>query len=299
MSSDPALRHLQPPTDPRTHWDLPAFGELAPVEVLDEVTTRVLAPNAGPMTLDGTNTYVLGRPGLGEAVIVDPGPDDPEHRGRVEEVLAGRDATCVLIMVTHHHPDHAEAAAGWAQVFGCGIAATTPRTAGDTGRVLSGGEVLTQAGVEVRVVSTPGHSGDHVAFRLAYGPLLSGDHVLGRGTSVVASPDGDLEAYLDSLRRVLDLGPDALYPGHGPVLTEDPGGVLRFYLEHREFRERQILALLDEGPTHTIQLVRRIYTDVDERVLPAAAASTRAALEKLANDGRVEVDDGGTASLRA
>lgn len=296
--ADRALSRLEAPRDPRASWDLPPFGGLDPVEHLDERVTRVLAPNPSPMTLDGTNTYVIGERGSGEAIVIDPGPSDPGHLSRVRDELARRDAVCELVVVTHHHADHAEAARDWAAHFGCGVAAAMRTVAGDAGRVLVDGAELQAGGVRVTSVATPGHSGDHLAFRLDHGPLLTGDHVLGRGTSVIAHPDGDLAAYLDSLRRVLDLGPDALHPGHGPTLTRDPTAVIRYYLDHRDFRERQILTLLEEGPQHATTLVRRIYHDVDPTVLPAAAASTRAALEKLAAEGRVAVDDGGTATLR-
>lgn len=295
---DPALSRLEAPPDPRETWDLPSFGDLDPVAHLDERVTRILAPNPGPMTLDGTNTYVVGEPGSGEAVVIDPGPPDPEHLSRVRAELARRDAACVLVAVTHHHVDHAAAARDWATRFDCEVAAARRAVAGETGRVLADGDELRAGGVRLSAVATPGHSDDHLAFRLDHGPLLTGDHVLGRGTSVIAHPDGDLAAYLESLRRVLDLGPDALHPGHGPSLTRDPATVIRYYLDHRRFRERQILALLEEGPQHATTLVRRIYRDVDPAVLPAAAASTRAALEKLAAEDRVAVDDGGTATLR-
>jgi glyoxylase-like metal-dependent hydrolase (beta-lactamase superfamily II) len=299
VTSMTAVDGLAPPPDPRDGWDLPPPGGLPQVADLDPRTTRVLAPNPGPMTLDGTNTYVVGEVGSGEAVVVDPGPDTPAHRAAVEEVLARRDAACVLVLVTHHHLDHSAAARPWGEAFGCPVAAPTPDIASAPEHVLRDGRTVRAGGVTVEAVATPGHSGDHVCFRLDHGPLLTGDHVLGRGTSMVGAPDGDLAAYLGSLRRVLDLGPDALYPGHGPELHEDPPAVIRFYLDHRRFRERQILRLLEDGPLHATEIVRRIYVDVDERLLPAAARSTRAALTKLAADGRVALDAGGTASLRA
>jgi glyoxylase-like metal-dependent hydrolase (beta-lactamase superfamily II) len=295
---DPSLVDLTPPEDPRSEWGLAPFGSLGAVVDLDDRVVRILAPNAGPMTLDGTNTYIVGERGRGEAVIVDPGPDRPEHRQAVERELARRDATCVLLLVTHHHTDHAAAARPWSNAFGCAVAAPTAEIASDDKNLVGEGWALERAGVRIDAVPTPGHSRDHVSYRLDHGPLLTGDHILGRGTSVVASPDGDLESYFASLRRVLDIGPDALFPGHGPELRHDPSAVIEFYIEHRRFRERQIIRLLEDGPQHTTRLVRRIYTDVDERVLPAAAASTRAALEKLAREHRVEVDATGTATLR-
>jgi glyoxylase-like metal-dependent hydrolase (beta-lactamase superfamily II) len=276
------------PIDPRTSWALPPFGALPVVEELDEVTTRVLAPNPSPMTLDGTNTYVVGAPGRGEVLVVDPGPDDPAHLARVREVLADRSAAVRAVVVTHHHVDHAEAALAWADTFGCTVIAAARAVAGPRGLTVGDGEPVALEGLEVRVIATPGHTRDHVALRLGTGAVLTGDHVLGRGTSVVTHPDGDLAAYLESNRRLLDLGPDALFPGHGPALTEDPSAVLVYYGEHREFRRRQILAALAEGPASPADLVARIYADVDRALWPAAESSTRAALEVLVAEGQVE-----------
>lgn len=278
---------LTAPADPRSTWGLPDFGELSPVAVLDEMTVRVVAPNPSPMTLDGTNTYVVGVTGHGGAVIVDPGPDDDDHLARVRTALADRDLACELIIVTHHHADHAAAASRWSQLFGCRVAASTRAVAGDDGVVVHDGAVVRVGGLDLSVVATPGHTDDHVAMRLPTGALLTGDHVLGRGTSVVAHPDGDLGAYVDSLRTVLRLGPDALFPGHGPALVDDPAAVVTYYLDHRRFREEQILDCLADGPMVPGALVATIYAEVDRRVWPAAEASTRAALDKLAREDRI------------
>lgn len=264
---------------------MPDLGALPAVAALDEITTRVLAPNPSPMTLDGTNTYVVTSEAV--AVVIDPGPDLDAHAHRVDEVLASQDATCRMVLVTHHHVDHAAAAAAWAERFGAVVAAPTREVAGEDGRVVADGDVIDVGALRIEAVATPGHTADHTAYRLPTGALCTGDHVLGRGTSVVAHPDGDLSAYLESLRRVLEMGPDVLFPGHGPELTEDPTAVLRYYLEHRAFRERQILAGLASGDRTPRQLVERIYADVDPRLWDAAEASTRAGLEKLAAEGRV------------
>lgn len=282
---------LAPPTDPRSGWHLPAPGDLPRVEVQDELTVRVLAPNPSPMSLDGTNTYVIGEPGSGAALVLDPGPDDPGHLAQVEAVLQERDAAVRAIVVTHHHVDHAEAARGWAVRFGVPVTAASAEVAGPDGRVLQDGDRVPAGGMSLEVVATPGHTGDHVAFRSPTGALFTGDHVLGRGTSVVAHPDGDLEAYLASLRRVLDLGPDALLPGHGPALTQDPTAVLRFYADHRAFRLGQLRRALRDGPARPAELVARIYRDVDPQVLPAAEASTRAALAAMARWGELRWGD--------
>jgi glyoxylase-like metal-dependent hydrolase (beta-lactamase superfamily II) len=257
---------------------------------LEPLVTRVLAPNPSPMTLDGTNTYLVGAPGSGQAVVVDPGPDDPAHLAAVEAALAARDARCVAVLVTHHHGDHAEAALPWGARFDAPVAAADARVAGPEGRVLEPGERLALAGTTIDVVPTPGHTADHLAFRVESGAVLVGDHVLGRGTSVVTHPEGDVLAYLDSLRRVHDLGPRALYCGHGPELTEDPGAVLDFYRAHRAFRESQLLAAMVRGAGTVDELVADVYAGVPRDVWPAAAQSTRATLAKLAADGHVVVD---------
>ena len=254
---------------------------------LEPQVTRVLAPTPGPMSLDGTNTYIVGEPGSGRAVVVDPGPDDAAHLAAVEAALAARGAECVAVLVTHHHIDHAEAALPWGSHFGAQVAAGSAAVAGPRGRVLEPGERLSLAGTTIGVVPTPGHTGDHLAFRLESGAVLVGDHVLGRGTSVVTHPEGDVLAYLESLRRVHDLGPSALYCGHGPELTEDPGAVLEFYLAHRAFREWQLLDVLGRGPATVDELVASVYAEVPREVWPAAAQSTRAALDKLVAEGRV------------
>src|SRR6476661_7796734 len=276
------------PLDPRTRWGLPAPGAMPRTADLEPLVTRVLAPNPSPMTLDGTNTYVVGDPGSGQAVLVDPGPDDPAHLAAVEAALADRGARCVAVLVTHHHGDHAEAALPWGARFDAQVAAAAADVAGPRGRVLEPGERLALAGTTIGVVPTPGHTADHLAFRLDSGAVLVGDHVLGRGTSVVTHPEGDVAAYLESLRRVHDLGPSALYCGHGPELTEDPSAVLDFYLAHRAFRENQLLTALADGPRTVDELVATVYADYPQQVWPAAAQSTRATLDKLRAEGRVE-----------
>ena len=282
------MRRVNVPVDPRASWSLPATGQLPRTADLEPLVTRVLAANASGMTLDGTNTYVVGAPGSGQAVVVDPGPDEPGHLAAVEAALAARDARCVAVLVTHHHGDHAEAALPWGTHFGAPVAAATSSVAGHRGRILAPGEQLALAGTVIGVVPTPGHTADHLAFRLESGAVLVGDHVLGRGTSVVTHPDGDVVAYLDSLRRLHDLGPSALYCGHGPELTEDPGAVLEFYLAHRAYRESQLLTALAAAPATVDQLVAAVYAEVPAQLWPAAAQSTRATLGKLRAEGRVE-----------
>lgn len=282
-----------PPVDPRT-GNVPALGTLPTVTRIDEVTTRVLADNASPMTLDGTNTYVVAPPGAGVALVVDPGPEDPDHLDAVRGVLAQVDAEPVAIVVTHRHVDHAAAAQPWGRGFGCPVRAADPQVA--DGGQLADGDRLDLPGLRIDAIATPGHTDDHVSLRLGTGGLLTGDHLLGRGTTVVMDPDGNLASYLSSLQRVLATRASALYPGHGPVMADDPEAVVHFHRAHREHRLAQVLAAVDDGPTTVDDLVASIYADHDRAVWPAAAASTRAALVLLADRGRVRWD--GTTARR-
>jgi glyoxylase-like metal-dependent hydrolase (beta-lactamase superfamily II) len=286
------------PVDPRASWRLPAPGAMPRTVELEPQVTRVLAPNPSGMTLDGTNTYLVGEPGSGEVAVVDPGPDDAVHLAAVEEALRARDARCVAVLVTHHHADHAEAARPWGTRFGATVAAADRRVAGSHGRLLQPGERLRMAGVVLDVVPTPGHTADHLAFRLPSGAVLVGDHVLGRGTSVISSPEGDVLAYLESLRRVHALGPSALYCGHGPELTEDPAAVLDFYLAHRAWREEQLLLAVAGGAATVAEIVAAVYAAVPRELWPAAAQSVTATLAKLTAEERVRPrPDGGVVAV--
>ena len=283
------------PSDPRT--DLPPFGTLATTARVDEVAVRVLAPNPSPMTLDGTNTYVLFEGDGQPAVVVDPGPADAGHRAAVDEVVAAHDLDVACVFATHHHPDHVEAAADWAADWGVQVVAARADVAGPSGRVVRHDDVVRAGGLDLTVVATPGHTADSLSLRLPTRAIVTGDHVLGRGTAVVAHPDGTLSGYLDSLRRLLDLGPAALLPGHGPSIDEDPEAVLRFYDAHRRHRLEQVVAVLADGDRTAREVVEVVYAAYDEAVWPAATASTIAAFEHLEAAGRIVVDEHGTARL--
>jgi glyoxylase-like metal-dependent hydrolase (beta-lactamase superfamily II) len=283
-----------PPADPRT--DLPPFGSLPVVERVDPVAVRVLAPNPSPMTLDGTNTYVLFEGDGQPAVVVDPGPVDPDHRSRVEQVLADHDLEVVAVVATHRHADHAAAAGPWAVDWDVPVAAAAPDVAGEGGRVLVDGDGLEAGGLHLHVIETPGHTADSISLRLPTRAVVTGDHVLGRGTAVVAHPDGTLGEYLQSLRRLLDLGPAALLPGHGPAVDDQPEAVLAFYTAHRHHRLDQVLGVLADGERTAQEVVEVIYADHDPAVWPAATASTLAAFGHLEEQGRIRMD-GDTARL--
>ena len=267
MSPADSPRDVPPPGS----WHGGTFGERA---------VCVLASNAGPMTLDGTNTWVLREPGSSRSVVVDPGPLETAHLDAVAEA-AGEVG---VVLLTHGHIDHSESARAFAEGVGCGVRALDPQyRLGSEG--LHDGDVVEVSGLEVRVVGTPGHTSDSLSFVLpAEHAVLSGDTVLGRGTTVVAHPDGQLGAYLGSLRRLRDLAErheiDVVWPGHGPVL-DDALAVLDYYLRHRAERLDQVRAAVADGALEPMDVVRSVYSDVDPQLWPAAELSVRAQLDYL------------------
>lgn len=257
------------------------------VRWLSDRVRLILAPNPSPMTLEGTNTYLIGD---GRSVIVmDPGPADDDHLASIEAAVAG--AKVVAVLLTHRHPDHAESAERAARMLKTIVASASPQHLDDIPVVE--GEPFGGDGVFVTPIATPGHSSDHLCFLLEpEKTLFTGDHILGRGTTVVAFPDGDMGAYMASLERVRELAHqvDRYYPGHGPVV-EKPTEVVTEYIEHRRMRERQVIDGLKAGSATPEELVARIYSDVDPVLHPIAALSVRAHLAELAKRGNA-VQDG-------
>jgi glyoxylase-like metal-dependent hydrolase (beta-lactamase superfamily II) len=245
--------------------------------------TCLLAPNPSPMTLDGTNTWVIAEPGSSSVVVIDPGPDDEQHLDRVHAEAVAGDRRIAAILLTHGHLDHSAGAARLAELSGAPIKAADP--AGRLGAEGFGdGDVVTAAGCDLRVVATPGHSADSVSLLLtADGALFTGDTVLGRGTTVIAQ-DGNLGDYLRSLGQLRELAEATdlrlLLPGHGPMLA-DPIGTLDYYLAHRAERLEQVRSALAAGARTPAEIVAMIYTDVDTAVWPAAEWSVRAQLDYL------------------
>ena len=251
----------------------PLYGQLRPVTPYASV---LLARNPSPMTLDGTNTWLLRAPGSGSCLVIDPGPDDPDHLRAV--VAAAGEVTGILL--THGHLDHSAGAAALRALTRAPVRALDPaQRLGGEG--LGERDVVAAGGVEVRVLATPGHTADSLCFAVG-DAVLTGDTVLGRGTTVVAHPDGRLADYLDSLRRLHELGTRAVLPGHGPELP-DLAAVTSAYLAHREERLEQVRAALDQLGTDAaaMDVVRVVYADVDPVLWPAAELSVRAQLEYL------------------
>lgn len=243
-----------------------------------EHAENLLAPNPSLMTLDGTNTWIIG---TRDAVVVDPGPDDEQHLLRVRDHLAGRRVTQILL--THGHFDHSGGAKRFAGLVNAPVRALDPRhRLGEEG--LGDGDVVIVDGLELHVYATPGHSFDSLCFWLPQDrAMLTGDTVLGRGTTIIAR-DGGLADYLRSLDRLRaaaeGLGARALLPGHGPVLP-DPIEALDGYIAHRRERLDQIRAAQAQGARTPREIVKIVYADVDRSLWPAAEMSVLAQLDYL------------------
>ncbi len=251
---------------------------------------RVLAPNPSPMTLTGTNTYLVF--GGTSAITIDPGPVDDAHLDAIVSVVARRGATIAAIAVTHGHPDHAPGAAplqAWTQapVYGHRDATFPIDVAvGEGDRIVADGATLD-------VLDAPGHARDHLVFVLRdEAALFTGDVVVGQGTVVIAPPGGDMRAYQATLARLRHDFADArtIYGGHGDAIRE-PCAKLDAYIAHRALREREILAALALGECTIPELVRTIYAAVSPVVWPAAARQILAYLLALGREGRVRSRD--------
>jgi glyoxylase-like metal-dependent hydrolase (beta-lactamase superfamily II) len=228
------------------------------------------------MTLDGTNTWVLRGPGSDEMVIVDPGPDDDEHIGRLAEL-----GKIPLVLISHKHEDHTGGIDKLVELTGAVVRSVGSGFLRGLGGPLTDGEVIDAAGLRITVMATPGHTADSLSF-LVDDAVLTADTVLGRGTTVIDDEDGSLTHYLDSLRRLRGLGRRTVLPGHGPDL-DDLEAVTAMYLAHREERldqVRQALRVLGDDATAR-QVVEHVYTDVDQELWDAAEKSVRAQLDYL------------------
>ena len=255
------------------HW---SGGQYAPG------VTCILAPNPSPMTLDGTNTWLIGEPDA-DVIVIDPGPDDAGHLQAIADF-----GSVTQILLTHGHPDHAEGARRLHEMTRAPVRALDP-THRLGGEGLGPGDTIAAGGEDVRVIATPGHTADCLSFLLtSERTILTGDTVLGRGTTVVAWPDGDLGDYLSSLRLLRDHAEQvearAILPGHGPVLR-DPIDVLDAYLEHRQARLDQVRAAVAAGASTPEEVVDAVYDDIPDSVRWAALLSTRAQLAYLEGPG--------------
>ena len=278
--------------------------------VCDQVSPlirRVVARNPGPFTFMGTGTYIVGR---GEVAMIDPGPDLPEH---LEAILAALEPgeRVTHILVTHHHSDHSplarplKAKTG-AAIYGCAVGAaaeeSTIRTEAGADfdfapdvSLCGGGQVLEGPGWTLEAVATPGHTSNHICFALKEeNALFSGDHIMGWSTTVITPPDGDMTDYMESLERVKARDFDVLWPTHGPPIREVTP-FIEAYATHRRAREAQVLAAVGEGYERIVDMVPKLYADVDPRLHPAAARSVLGHMIDLVRRGKVATD--GPASI--
>lgn len=279
----------------------------APLETLEPGLRRVLAPNPSPMTYWGTNTYLLGE---GDVAVVDPGPADPAHLEAVLGAL-GPGERVSAILVTHSHMDHSPLAQALKEATGAPIYAFGPSDAGrsevmsrlaargltgggegvDKGfepdRLLADGAVLDFGGGTVTALWTPGHMANHLSFQFR-DTILTGDIVMGWASTMISPPDGDLEAFMTSAKRLATLPARRLFPGHGAPI-EAPAERIAWLIAHRLDRERAVLAALSRlGEADVTALTKAVYTDVGPELLPAAARNMLAHLIALVSQGRAQ-----------
>ncbi len=276
----------------------------APYGVAEQVSPlirRVLAHNPGAFTFKGTGVYIVG---THDVAVIDPGPDLPEHIEALRRALAGLNVTHIL--VTHTHTDHSPAAKWLKEYTGAKTYAYGPHGSGKAEEgvkveeggdmefapdaAVRDGDIIAGNGWTMECVFTPGHTSNHMCFALKEEKaLFTGDHVMGWSTTVVTPPDGDMRAYMASLRKLLARGDAVLYPTHGAPVS-DPKPFIQAYIDHRLARERQVLAAVGDGLSTIPEMVARMYVDVDKRLHPAAARSVQAHLIQLEQEGRVTRD---------
>jgi glyoxylase-like metal-dependent hydrolase (beta-lactamase superfamily II) len=255
---------------------------------LDRFVTRLLAPNPGPLTGPGTNTYLVGGQ---ELAVIDPGPADEAHRAAILAAAAGR---IRLILCTHTHADHGSGAAALARATGAPIWGRAASPGGNDvpvafDRILEDGERLSLDGLQLAVIRTPGHASNHLCFLVQEtGMLFCGDHIVQGSTVVIPPPDGNMRAYIESLHKVAESGCRILAPGHGYLLGE-PRAQAERLVRHRLAREdkaRQALRAAAGGASLTT-LLPVVYGDVPAFLHPLAAHSLQAHLDKLLEDREI------------
>ena len=275
-------------------------------DIADVPVWRITAPNPGPFTFHGTNTWLVGEQDL---TLIDPGPDDPAHEAAIMAACAGR--PIARIVATHTHVDHTPLAVRMARRLNVPLLGCAPHHAArdlalgeinaldasadrdyrpDT--VLADGDGVETSAGTLRAVATPGHTANHLCFALeGTGLLFSGDHVMAWATSIVAPPDGSMRDYMASLDRLLAREDQLYLPGHGGLVRE-PMKFVRGLRTHRRMRERAVMARLEAGDRTITAIVKAIYADVDPRLHSAAGLSVFAHLEDLVQAGRVCTSDG-------
>jgi len=259
---------------------------------VSESTTRVLAPNPSVFTGQGTNTYLVG--GERTLICIDPGPDDVAHLEAIIAAAAARTARIATIVLTHSHPDHRPLASRLAVLTGATVRCFDPSAGDEDAEIMRDGDVVRADGVALVAVHTPGHTHDHLCFHdAASRALYSGDHILNGSTTVIHPGEGDMNDYMVSLRRVRELAPITLFPGHGERVDDAPA-LIDEYITHREEREAQVLIAARARDDAFIpkDLVPGLYAGYPVEVYPLAAWTVQAHLDKLAGEHKVDRVDG-------
>jgi glyoxylase-like metal-dependent hydrolase (beta-lactamase superfamily II) len=267
---------------------------------------RVTAPNAGPYTFTGTNSFIIG----GERVaVLDPGPDDPRHMAALKAAIGGRSIEAILL--THTHKDHSASAARLKAETGAPLWFAGPHRLSRPPQLFEmnalarecdwqllpdltffDGESCAAGGVQLTAIATPGHCANHLCFGVdGTDWLLSGDHVMGWNSTLVAVPDGSMADYLASLRKVIALPYRHYIPAHGGPIADGPQ-YARALLAHRELRNRQVIDGVAAGATTIRQLGDRIYPKLQPALRVAAALTLRAHVEYLADQGAIRMRRG-------
>lgn len=273
------------------------------MQIVEPDLARVIAPNPSPYTAEGTNTWLLGHE---EICVIDPGPDDPRHLEAILAALGGRPVGAIV--VTHAHVDHSplapalsaevaapvlafgDARAGWRPVpeavgggWGIDWSFLPDRMVGD-------GEEIEGEGWRLVARHTPGHMGNHICLDDGR-RLFSGDHAMGFATTLVSPPEGDMGDYVDSLRRLIGLGPRVLVPGHGNIVA-DGAARLRTLLENRVAREAEVLDALDRGPRAAADIAASLYAGLPKALRGAASRNVLAHLINLDRRGLTAAEGG-------
>ncbi|MDE1173320.1 MAG: MBL fold metallo-hydrolase [Parvibaculaceae bacterium] len=266
---------------------------------LTPLIRRVIANNPGGFTYTGTGTYIVGN---GNVAVIDPGPMLDAHLDAILKAVEGE--TVSHILITHTHADHSPLAAPLKALTGAKTYGFGPHGSGHPGEAveedgdmefapdvtLRHGDIVAGDGWTMEAVHTPGHTSNHLCFALLEEQaLFSGDHVMGWSTSVVSPPDGDMKAYMASLRLLLDRDDAIYWPTHGPAITA-PRPHVEAFIAHRQDRERQILEQLAAGRSHIAEMVPVMYAAVDKRLYPAAARSVLAHMQHMVGKGEIETD---------
>ena len=261
---------------------------------------RLVAPNPGPMTQNGTNTYIVGR---GKVAVIDPGPDDEDHRAALLATLAQKGERIAHILLTHTHLDHCAGVEALRRVTGAQTAGfgsaglRESHTLGPGGRSFADGnfkpdialtdsDVLAGEDWELSALHTPGHAPDHLCYAFAPAQaLFSGDHVMGWNTSVIAPPEGHMDTYLASLHRLLSREHPVYFPGHGARI-EQPQRLVKAFIMHRRWRENEIVEAMRAGSQTVPEITDRVYAGLPDHLTRAAQLSVLAHLERLVEHGR-------------